>query len=203
MADGVSLSELARRLGRAKSGLHKLAHRGQIPKLPDGTFNVEAVRAALDANTDPARQPGVFTAVHEAENAANGEQPAALAGVTAQATAEAHLARTRIHEILAAEGVTFAEGEALTFNHARTAEKIVQTWERDRAHAEAAGRMIDAATAERRWAGEMVKLRARLLAISGKVAMRCPHLTPHEIQEVDQVVRDAMAEAAGDDDSAA
>jgi hypothetical protein len=203
MAAGVSLSELARQLGRAKSGLHKLAGRGQIPKLPDGTFDVEAVRRALEANTDPARQPGVFTSVHEAENAENGERAAPLAPVVAQATVEAHLARTRIREILAAEGVVLAEDEVLTFNHTRTAEKIVQTWERDRAHAEAAGRMIDAATAERRWADEMVKLRARLLAISGKVAMRCPHLTPHEIQEIDQVVRDAMDEAAGDDDSAA
>lgn len=92
--------------------------------------------------------------------------------------------------------MVIAEGEELTFNHARTAEKIVQTWERDRAHAEAAGRMIDAATAERRWADEMVKLGAQLLAASGKVAMRNPHMTPHEIASIDQVIRDIMALAA-------
>ncbi len=63
--------------------------------------------------------------------------------------------------------------------------------------------MIDAAVAERRWADEMVKLRARFLAVSGKIAMRLSHLTPHEVQEIDQVVRDAMDEAAGDDVGAA
>lgn len=204
MADRLSLSELARRLGRAKSGLHKLAAAGQIPKGDDGKYDEAEVRAALVANTDPARQRGVFTSVHGAEN---GERTPAsdptLAAAAAQATVEAHLATTRIREILAAEGVVIDDGEGLTFNHARTADKIVQAWERDRAHAEAAGRMIDAATAERRWADEMVKLRARLLAISGKIAMRLSHLTPHEVQEIDQVVRDAMDEAAGDDDDAA
>lgn len=103
---------------------------------------------------------------------------------------------------MAAEGITIPEGESLDFDLARTAEKIVQTWERDRAHAEAAGRMIDAATAQRRWEGEMVKLRARLLAVSGKISMRLAHLTPHEVQEIDRIVRDAMAAAAGDDDDA-
>ena len=203
MAERISLSELARRLGRAKSGLHKLAATGQIPKGADGKFDEADVRAALAANTDPARQPGAFTGVHGTENGENGERPAALVAATAQASVEAHLARTRIREILAAEGVVIADGEELSFNHARTAEKIVQTWERDRAHAEAAGRMINAGTAERRLADEMVKLRARLLAISGKVAMKLSHLTPHEVQEIDQVVRDAMSDAAGDDDDAA
>ena len=200
MAERISLSELARRLGRAKSGLHKLVASGQIPKGADGKFDEADVRAALAANTDPARQQGAFTGVHRTEN---GERPAALVAATAQASVEAHLARTRIREILAAEGVVIADGEELSFNQARTAEKIVQTWERDRAHAEAAGRMIDAGAAERRWADEMVKLRARLLAISGKVAMKLSHLTPHEVQEIDQVVRDAMSDAAGDDDDAA
>jgi hypothetical protein len=203
MAELISLSELARRLGRAKSGLHKLAANGQIPKGGDGKFDEAAVREALAANTDPSRQSEPFTTVHGTENAENGERPAALAAVVAQATVEAHLATTRVREILAAEGVVIAADEPLTFNHARTAEKIVQTWERDRAHAEAAGRMIDAAVAERRWADEMVKFRARLLAIAGKVAMQLSHLTPHEVQAIDQVVRDTMTDAAGDDDDAA
>ena len=60
MASGVSLSELARQLGRAKSGLHKLAKAKQIPQLDDGSFDVDAVRSALDSNLDPARK-----AVHE------------------------------------------------------------------------------------------------------------------------------------------
>ena len=199
MGDRISLSELARRLGRAKSGLHKLAANAQIPKGDDGKFDEVEVRAALAANTDPARQDEAFTGVHQSVNGERTVTTPALAAAEAQATVEAHLATTRVREILAAEGVVLSADEPLTFNHARTAEKIVQTWERDRAHAEASGRMLDAAVAERRWADEMVKLRARLLAISGKIAMRCSHFTPHEIQEIDQVVRDTMTDAAGDD----
>lgn len=75
MADRLSLSELARRLGRAKSGLHKLAAAGQIPKGADGKYDEAEVRAALAANTDPARQPGAFTVVHGTENGENGERP--------------------------------------------------------------------------------------------------------------------------------
>lgn len=63
MADRISLSELARRLGRAKSGLHKLAANGQIPKGADGKFDEAEVRAALAANTDPARQAASFAPV--------------------------------------------------------------------------------------------------------------------------------------------
>lgn len=196
MPQGISLSELARRLDRAKSGLHKLAAKGQIPKLADGSFDEAAVRAALAANTDPARQPGAFSPVHGAEN---GERPAPSAAIVAQATAEAQLATTRVREILLAEGIILGEGEPLTFNHARTAEKIVQTWQRDQAHAKEAERLIDAEAAGRRWADEVAKLRARLLAIPGDIALELSHLSKHDLSVVDRVVRDAMAAGAGDD----
>lgn len=192
---GVSRRECAKIIGVSEAAIRKALKVGRISAEPDGNVDPEAVRKAWEKTTDPAR-----TAVR---TGAQGTQPSVPAAIEAQASTEALLARTRIREILAAEGVTIADGEELTFNHARTAEKIVQTWERDRAHAEAAGRMIDAAVAERRWADEMVKLRARFLAVSGKIAMRLSHLTPHEVQEIDQVVRDAMDEAAGDDVGAA
>jgi len=54
---GVSLCELARRLGRAKSGLHRLVTTGAIPRLPDGTFDVDAVRLALEQNINLAKSP--------------------------------------------------------------------------------------------------------------------------------------------------
>ena len=53
---GISLSSLARELGRAKSGLHKLAKRGQIPQNSDGTFDIDAVKRALVANLSPLRR---------------------------------------------------------------------------------------------------------------------------------------------------
>jgi excisionase family DNA binding protein len=62
------------------------------------------------------------------------------------------------------------------------------------------GNLIDAKEAESRWAGEMVSLRARFLAIKTSAAMKLPHLTPHELAVIDQIVRDAMAKAAGGGD---
>ena len=185
---GVSQRACAKIIGVSEAAIRKALKAGRISANADGGLDPEAVQKAWEKATDPAR-----TSVRTGSQGAHKAMPPTI---VAQATVEAQLARTRIREILAAEGVTIADGEELTFNHARTAEKIVQTWERDRAHAEAAGRMVDAAVAERRWADEMVKLGAHLLAASGKVAMRNPHMTSHEIASIDQVIRDIMALAA-------
>lgn len=58
------------------------------------------------------------------------------------------------------------------------------------------GKTLDAEEAELRWADEIVKLRARLLAIPGQVALALPHLTKHELSEIDRVLRDAMTSIA-------
>jgi len=44
---GLSLREIARRLERAPSGLHKLAVQGKIPRNSDGTFDQKDVLIAL------------------------------------------------------------------------------------------------------------------------------------------------------------
>lgn len=191
MEKGISLSELARQLGRAKSGLHKLAARGQIPKGPDGTFDLEAVKAALAANTDPSRQAGPFSTVRGSEN----DERAAQSGLGAQAAQDAVFATTRVREILKAEGIEVG-AEPLTFNDARTAETIVKVWQRDTLHDEAKGRLIDAEAAGRRWDDEIVKLRARLLAIPGDCALELSHLTKHDVSVIDRIVRDAMTAVA-------
>ncbi|MCJ2056655.1 hypothetical protein MKL09_08815 [Methylobacterium sp. J-048] len=59
------------------------------------------------------------------------------------------------------------------------------------------GTILLADEALHRWSAEMVKLRAQLLAVSGKVAMALPQLTPHEVREIDRVVRNAMTAIAG------
>lgn len=70
-------------------------------------------------------------------------------------------------------------------------------------NAQARGTLIDAATAERRWADEMVRIRSRLLAIPTDVAQALPHLTKHEIASIDRTLRDAMDEAGRGDDGPA
>jgi hypothetical protein len=52
MREFLSLSALARALGRDKSGLSRHAKRGTIPKRSDGKFDLEAVRRALKENID-------------------------------------------------------------------------------------------------------------------------------------------------------
>ncbi|GEO99509.1 hypothetical protein GCM10007887_24240 [Methylobacterium haplocladii] len=61
------------------------------------------------------------------------------------------------------------------------------------------GSMLDATEAGSRWAGEMVKLRSRLLAVPGDVSLVLPHLTKHDVYEIDRVLRDAMTAVADGD----
>ncbi|MEH2570654.1 hypothetical protein [Bradyrhizobium sp. AZCC 2289] len=52
MVEYLSLSALAKALGRDKSGLSRHAKKGTIPKRSDGTFDLEKVRLALAQNVD-------------------------------------------------------------------------------------------------------------------------------------------------------
>ncbi|GEO19432.1 hypothetical protein [Microvirga aerophila] len=52
---GISLSELARRIGRSKSLVSRWAKQGKIPRKANGRFDEAAVRQALKRNLDPAR----------------------------------------------------------------------------------------------------------------------------------------------------
>lgn len=58
------------------------------------------------------------------------------------------------------------------------------------------GHLIEASEAGGRWADEMVKLRARLLAVPGEIALTLTHLTRHDLGQIDRVLRDAMTEIA-------
>ena len=58
------------------------------------------------------------------------------------------------------------------------------------------GEMILADQAERRWADEMVAMKARMLAVSGDLPSALPHLTAYDVATIDRAIRDAMAEAA-------
>ena len=125
MADGISLSELARQLGRAKSGLHKLAKSGQIPQRPDGTFDLAAVRAALESNLDPARKAAVHEPVHRSPKS---ERPVVNAPAAVCTPDDAAEAVALIAQVLREEGVE-ADGP-VDYSAARTAETILKARER-------------------------------------------------------------------------
>lgn len=69
MTEKLTLSALARKLGRAKSGLHALEQRGQISREPDGLFRLDRVMKDLKANVEPGRAKPVHVA--EQANAVN------------------------------------------------------------------------------------------------------------------------------------
>ncbi|UDL95495.1 hypothetical protein LGH83_04540 [Lichenihabitans sp. PAMC28606] len=189
MADRVSLSELARRLGRAKSGLHKLAAKGQIPRGADEKYDVDEVIAALKKNTDPARRSPVRDR-SQPENSTENRKP------QTENVDEAHAAIALIRRVLTEEG--HEDVAVVDYNAARTAETILKARMRNLEVEEKAKTLISAAEAERTWADEMVKLRACMLAIAGDLPQVLQHLTAHDVSVIDRAIRDAMTKAAYD-----
>jgi phage terminase Nu1 subunit (DNA packaging protein) len=58
--------------------------------------------------------------------------------------------------------------------------------------------MLDSAQVEREWSSILSGIRARLLAVPSRAAQRLPHLTAHDVAEVDREIRDALAELGED-----
>lgn len=117
---GLSLSALARELGRSKSGLHALAAKGLIPKGSDGTYDADAVRAALARNLEPSRAKPL-----------HGVRPVANAERAVRTQDDARAAVGLILQVLNGEGQA-VEGDApVDFAMARTADTILKAYERD------------------------------------------------------------------------
>ena len=124
----ITLTALADKLGRAKSGLSRLAKRGQIPRNADGTFNEKAVRKALASNVDPARRLPL-----------RGEEVPPLKTIE-----DAKGAVALVRRVLREEG---AEPTGpIDYAAARTAELILKTRERDLKMKVASGDLCHAAT---------------------------------------------------------
>lgn len=144
--DGYSLSALAKVLGRAKSGLHKLAKSKQIPQQLNGKFNLAAVQAALASNLEPGRAKRVHR--NEGERSP-GEQVNKVTDKAVTTPEDAAEVVSLIKSILQDEGV--AAG-VIDFNAARTAELIVKTRRRWIESEEKAKRLVDAdAMREEAW----------------------------------------------------
>src|SRR4051812_30746668 len=56
------------------------------------------------------------------------------------------------------------------------------------------GTMLDAAQVEREWSGILQTVRAGMLAVPSRCAARLPHLTPHDLAEIDAEVRAVLTE---------
>ena len=54
------------------------------------------------------------------------------------------------------------------------------------------GELVDAAEVEAEWSGVLRTVRAGMLAVPSRAAARLPHLTPHDIAEIDLEIREAL-----------
>jgi hypothetical protein len=180
MADGISLGELSRRLKRDKGGLSRLAKKGRIPRNSDGSYDLDAVVAALKSNTDPARAKPLPDGV---------DGPA-----TVNTPDQAREAIALIAQILSEEGQTGLSG----FDAARTAETILKVRERDLNLAKKRGELVDS-----RRATELIFAKARAErdvwlqwpARVGALMAAELKLDPHQMETVlDAYVRQHLAE---------
>ena len=56
------------------------------------------------------------------------------------------------------------------------------------------GSLLDAEAVETEWSGVLRTVRAGMLAVPSRVAQRLPHLTAHDVSEIDAEVRAALTE---------
>jgi phage terminase Nu1 subunit (DNA packaging protein) len=56
------------------------------------------------------------------------------------------------------------------------------------------GSLVDAAEVEAEWGGVLRTVRASMLAVPSRVSQRLPHLTVHDVAEIDAEVREALTE---------
>jgi len=64
------------------------------------------------------------------------------------------------------------------------------------------GELVEATAVEAAWTGVLRTVRAGMLAVSSRVAQRLPHLTKHDIAEIDTEIRMLLSELGGGERSA-
>lgn len=115
--DGLSLSEVSRRVGRDKGGISRRAKAGDIRQNADGTFNEDLVREDLQRLFNPGRDKPLRPRVDDGETVDDVVEP-----VTTKE--QAREAISLVRSVLAEEGRK-VEG-AITFDDARTANEILK-----------------------------------------------------------------------------
>jgi phage terminase Nu1 subunit (DNA packaging protein) len=61
------------------------------------------------------------------------------------------------------------------------------------------GTLVEAAAVETEWSGVLRTVRAGMLALPSRAAARLPHLTPHDVAEIDAEVRAVLTEVGNAD----
>ncbi|MBF0153241.1 MAG: elements of external origin [Magnetococcales bacterium] len=137
-----STRELARRLGVSDTAVHKAEKAGRIQREPDGSWNLEKVRAQWNSNTDTAKQrsgrdgmkPVLTAAVGTVkETLREGDQSLGTSGTTyMQARTADMVMRAQRHKIeleqLKESLVSKEEYDAKVFKLARQLRDMIQNW---------------------------------------------------------------------------
>jgi phage terminase Nu1 subunit (DNA packaging protein) len=80
---------------------------------------------------------------------------------------------------------------------ARARLTMAQATKVELANAHRQGRLVDAAAVEAEWYGVLRTVRAGMLAVPSRCGARLPHLTAHDIGELDADVRQVLTEISG------
>src|SRR5438046_2508303 len=59
------------------------------------------------------------------------------------------------------------------------------------------GELVEAAAVEAEWSGVLRTVRAAVLAVPSRVAARLPHLSKHDVAEMDAEIRAALGDIGG------
>lgn len=115
--DGLSLSEVARRVGRDKGGISRRVKSGDVRQNADGTFNEDHVREDLTRLINPGRDKPLKARVADGAAVDDVDEP-----VTTKEQARAAI--SLVQSVLSEEGRQ-VDG-AITFDDARTANEILK-----------------------------------------------------------------------------
>jgi phage terminase Nu1 subunit (DNA packaging protein) len=86
------------------------------------------------------------------------------------------------------------EAQAATVASERARLAKAQADKVELANARARGALLDARAVEAEWSGVLRTVRAGMLAVPSRTAQRLPHLTPHDVAEIDAEVRAVLTE---------
>lgn len=84
------------------------------------------------------------------------------------------------------------EAEVTDLSRERARLAKLQADEREMRNAALRGELLPAVEVERTWTDVMRRVRSGVLAVPSRVRQSCPHLTPHDVGEIDGELRRAL-----------
>lgn len=173
---GISLGELARRIGRDKGALSRAAKQLRIPRNEDGTYDEMAVRAAIEKSFNPARDKPLLPVAGVAETVR-----------TVSTVADAQEAVTLVRQVLSEEGRQVGS-EGITFDDARTAETILKAREKAQSIAKGAGELLHKDDVVRHVASAFSNYKKALLELPARFGAQMAAELNCNVEDVDRVL---------------